>query len=257
MLPRKFSSTESTLALIFHRFVITQSHWDVAHVEGDNLFDHVAIAHNDPRSIREQKRALPRSINTCPTTTDEFLTSYCTRNTIRSYAVECSRMYRSERGPRAGIVPSSGSCEEDEICMETKMASDIGWGIRSFDQARCVLLTNYARFIGLKNDLAEQGHISAIGSASGLSNRVVQAVLSELDGNTALNATELSIAAQGKHRVYNVELWGTLPGGWKQCRHCASIGLDRVPKGAKRIAVSALLPDSVPGGEIYLGEIAL
>ena len=85
----------------------------------------------------------------------------------------------------------------------------------------------------------------------------VVATLAGLDGESVLAADSLNIQAQSRHSMYGTDIWGTLPGGVKQCADCNSLVLQPVPAAAQRLHVDFVLPKTSVGGRLYLTSFML
>ena len=84
-----------------------------------------------------------------------------------------------------------------------------------------------------------------------------EAIVTSLDGNDSLLATSLSITAQESSTMYNVQLWGSLPNGRRQCTNCASISLWPLPDATQRLRLDVKLPEGSNGGRIYFSESSI
>ncbi|MCJ1375112.1 hypothetical protein MMC20_006346 [Loxospora ochrophaea] len=215
-------------------------------------------------TTQHQKRVVSRPINSCPDN-NAFAESRCVSSGVRTYVVSCRRTkYATVRGVRrpSGTEKYSrqGSCEDTEICILKQWTETYYPGYFDYNfLAYCVSIENFLRLAELvTGSLAQQLNFAEAELPQGQGNNgAVQAVLAGPDGNTSLVASQLTISAQTKKEMYNLDMWGTMANGYQQCTQCSSIGLDQIPAGTQRIAVNARLSDldSGTGGIMYLAEV--
>ena len=160
------------------------------------------------------------------------------------------------------VAPFYGECLETEICVEGRSSydADYDYDPNYHSTAYCQSTSNFVKIAQTELDKMEE--VAALAASVGNQvqkhgvHALVAAILTTLDGKSALNATFLQIEAQSVKEIFGAKSYTTLPGGLSGCWKCASARVQPIPVGTNFIQLHIVLP--VGGsGRLYLPYINL
>ena len=131
-------------------------------------------------------------------------------------------------------------------------------------------MENFVKIVASQPELKEEGEIvqtwppvSAPGRMGGSRNRAgasyyVEAVVTGMDGTTALLAESMQIAAQTSRILRGVRSWQAVAGATRRCVDCEAVGMGRVPVETQRVDVDVVLKaEEIRSGMLYLATVAV
>lgn len=83
----------------------------------------------------------------------------------------------------------------------------------------------------------------------------VEALLTSLDSQTAVEAHSLEIQAQTRDYFHDVQSWRTLNAGEMECGYCASVGIMSLPARTRRIKTHVELKEDSGMALLYLASV--
>lgn len=83
----------------------------------------------------------------------------------------------------------------------------------------------------------------------------VEALLTSLDSQTAVEAQNLDIQAQTRNYFHDVQSWRTLNAGEMECSDCASVGIKSLPARTQRIKTHVELKENSGMALLYLASV--
>ena len=205
-------------------------------------------------SIEARKQASSRPIDQCPHNLD-FLGSRCIRShNARAYSILCSAIPNIEGGRSIRW----GSCSSNEICSDGR--ARIRNGIEGYitTVAWCVSQENFVRIaMAGGSSRTSPSTVQADFHAADAKQYSVEALLTSLDSQKAMEAQYLDIQAQAAGVVGSVLSWRTLNGGEMECSNCASVGIMSLPTQTQRIRAHVDLEPGTASALLYLSVMSI
>ena len=151
-----------------------------------------------------------------------------------------------------------GNCALNEVCSDGRARIRHGDEGYITTVAWCVSQENFVK-IAMANGSSRTSPstVQAAFHAVGVKQYSVEALLTSLDSQKAMEAQYLDVQAQAADVVGNVALWRTLNGGEMECRNCASVGIMSLPTQTQRIRAHVDLESRTASALLYLSVVSV
>lgn len=151
-----------------------------------------------------------------------------------------------------------GSCASNEICSDGRARIRNGAEGYITTVAWCVSQENFVKIaMASGSSRTSPSTVQAAFHADDVAQYSVEALLTSLDSQKAMEAQYLDIQAQAADVVGNVPLWRTLNGGEMECSNCASVGIMSVPTQTQRIRAHVDLELGTASALLYLSVVSI